>query len=151
MKEIQKIAGADSVAAQAASPERPTDTWDQAIANVRANLESQWDEKGEAWQKANPKGPWVNKKLNAWKKASAKRYGVALAAGGIVTDPTVALMGEAGREAVIPLEGPRAKRMLRGSGMGGTVVNLTLNGVLDAKDAARMLRPELDRLVRLAV
>lgn len=151
MKEIQKIAGGDSVAAQAASPERPTDTWDQAIANVRANLESQWDDKGEAWQKANPKGPWVNKKLNAWKKASAKRYGVALAAGGIVTDPTVALMGEAGREAVIPLEGPRAKRMLRGTGMGGPVVNLTLNGVLDAKDAARMLRPELDRLVRLAV
>ena len=151
MKEIQKIAGGDSVAAQAASPERPTDTWDQAIANVRANLESQWDDKGEAWQKANPKGPWVNKKLNAWKKASAKRYGVALAKGGIVTDPTVALMGEAGREAVIPLEGPRAKRMLRGTGMGGPVVNLTLNGVLDAKDAARMLRPELDRLVRLAV
>jgi hypothetical protein len=30
-------------------------------------------------------------------------------------------------------------------------VNLTFNGVLDAKDAARMLRPELDRLVRLAV
>ena len=41
--------------------------------------------------------------------------------------------------------------MLRGSGLGGTVINLTLNGVLDAKDAARVLRPELDRLVRLAV
>ena len=30
-------------------------------------------------------------------------------------------------------------------------INLVFNGVMNAKDAARMLRPELDRLVRLAV
>ena len=76
---------------------------------------------------------------------------MALALGGITQGPTNAMIGEAGAEAVIPLDGTRARRMLRGSGLGGTVINLTLNGVLDAKDAARVLRPELDRLVRLAV
>lgn len=77
---------------------------------------------------------------------------VALASGGIITSPTNALVGEAGREAVIPLDGARAKKMLSAAGVAGQpVVNLTFNGVMNAKDAARMLRPELDRLVRLAV
>lgn len=74
------------------------------------------------------------------------------ARGGIVSSLTNAIIGEAGPEAVIPLDSVQARRMLSGaSARGAGGVTLTFNGVLDAKDAARMLRPELDRLVRLAV
>lgn len=150
LKEIQAIGGSQGVGASGPGTENPMETWRQAIENVRRSLESQWDGMGEAWKKSNPKAKWVNNKLNAWKRNAAPRYGVALAKGGIVTKATMALMGEAGSEAVLPLEGPRAKRMLRGSGMGGTVVNLTFNGVLDAREAARVLQPELNRLVQAA-
>jgi hypothetical protein len=43
-----------------------------------------------------------------------------LAAGGIVTSPTLSLIGEAGPEAVIPLG--------QMGSMGGTTINLTING-----------------------
>jgi hypothetical protein len=46
-----------------------------------------------------------------------------LAAGGIVTSPTLAMIGERGPEAVIPLTGPNA-----GGGMGGNTVNINVNG-----------------------
>jgi hypothetical protein len=46
-----------------------------------------------------------------------------LAAGGIVTSPMLAMIGERGPEAVIPLTGPNA-----GAGMGGTNVNIHVNG-----------------------
>lgn len=73
------------------------------------------------------------------------------ATGGIVTGPINAIVGEAGPEAIIPLESGRARKMLQGAGANRGGISLTFNGVLDAKDAARKLRPELDRLVRLAV
>jgi hypothetical protein len=44
-----------------------------------------------------------------------------LAAGGIVTGPTLAMIGEAGPEAVIPLD--RMSQM-----GGGTTVNINVNG-----------------------
>lgn len=57
----------------------------------------------------------------------------ALADGGIVTKPTLALIGEAGAEAVVPLTGRN-----RGSIGGGTVINI--NGtVLDPEGTARAL------------
>jgi hypothetical protein len=46
-----------------------------------------------------------------------------LANGGIVTSPTLAMIGERGPEAVIPLTGPNA-----GAGMGGNTVNINVNG-----------------------
>jgi hypothetical protein len=46
-----------------------------------------------------------------------------LANGGIVTGPTLAMIGERGPEAVIPLTGPNA-----GGGMGGNTVNINVNG-----------------------
>jgi phage-related minor tail protein len=50
----------------------------------------------------------------------------ALAEGGIVTGPTLALIGEAGPEAVIPLD--------RAGGMGGGI-NITVNaGLLSSPD-----------------
>jgi hypothetical protein len=46
-----------------------------------------------------------------------------LANGGIVTSPTLAMIGEKGPEAVIPLSGPNA-----GGGLGGTNVTIHVNG-----------------------
>jgi len=46
-----------------------------------------------------------------------------LANGGIVNSPTLALIGERGPEAVIPLSGPNA-----GAGMGGNNVTINVNG-----------------------
>ena len=69
--------------------------------------------------------------------------------------PTRALIGEAGREAVVPLDNPigiraLAEAMQMAGSRGGTVVNLTFNGVLDAREAARVIQPELNRLVSVA-
>ena len=150
LSEIAAITGQAGVSPSGPGVESPRQTWSQAIESVRQRLESDWDQKSDSWKKSNPKRRWVNTKLEAWKKSNAAKYGVALAKGGITQGPTNALIGEAGREAVIPLEGPRARRMLRGSGMGGMVVNLTFNGVLDAREAARVLQPELNRLIRVA-
>jgi len=46
-----------------------------------------------------------------------------LANGGIVTSPTLAMIGERGPEAVIPLSGANA-----GGGMGGNTININVNG-----------------------
>jgi hypothetical protein len=51
----------------------------------------------------------------------------AMAAGGIVTGPTLALIGEAGPEAVVPLSG-------RNAGM-GTTINLTVNAGMGTNGA----------------
>lgn len=53
-----------------------------------------------------------------------------LAEGGIVTKPTLAMIGEAGPEAVIPLD--RA-----GGAMGG--INITVNGAIDPESTARQI------------
>jgi hypothetical protein len=50
------------------------------------------------------------------------------ATGGIVTRPTVALIGEAGPEAVVPLNRTPGSSPLPGGGGGNTVVNVTVNG-----------------------
>ena len=56
---------------------------------------------------------------------------VGFAEGGIVTRPTMGLVGEAGPEAIIPLD------KLRGGGLGGTVNNITIKveGGLDSAEA----------------
>lgn len=78
------------------------------------------------------------------------------ALGGIFTGPVNSLVGEAGDEAVIPLERPSGRQALAealeiaGGGGRSMVVNLTFNGVLDAREAARVLQPELNRLVSVA-
>jgi hypothetical protein len=55
----------------------------------------------------------------------------ALANGGIVTKPTLALIGEAGPEAVVPLS--------RGRGP-GNVYNITVSGALDPEAVARQIQ-----------
>ena len=153
LKEINQIAGSAGVGPSGPNVEKPKQTWNEAVASARQRLESNWEA-------AHPNGDvnsaaaqaWVKTKLDTWKKNHAALYGVALAKGGIVDHAMHALIGEAGPEAVIPLSSGRGKEMLAKAGAGGgNVVNLTFNGILDAKDAARALRPELDRLVRLAV
>ena len=71
-----------------------------------------------------------------------------LAKGGIVTKPTLAIVGEAGPEAVIPLS------KMGGTAAGGTVVNVTINGAVDPVSTARQIRQILEqdqrRLGRLA-
>ena len=53
------------------------------------------------------------------------------ATGGIVTQPTMALIGEAGPEAVVPLSQMPGASPLGGVGGGGgtTTINITVNGV----------------------
>lgn len=53
---------------------------------------------------------------------------VQLAKGGIVSQPTLALIGEAGPEAVVPLSGPNAKSI------GGNTYNFTVHGSIWALD-----------------
>lgn len=53
-----------------------------------------------------------------------------LAKGGIVTSPTLAMIGEAGPEAVIPLN--------KAGGMGNTY-NITVNGAIDSEGTARTI------------
>jgi hypothetical protein len=63
----------------------------------------------------------------------------AMAKGGIVTGPTLALIGEAGPEAVVPLSG-------RNSGLGNTI-NLTVNAGMGA-DGASIGREIVDAIKR---
>lgn len=65
-----------------------------------------------------------------------------LAEGGIVNGPTIAMIGEAGREAVVPLD--RAGSM--GFGGGGPTVNITINGDVSGEEIAEKIG---DRLVNI--
>jgi hypothetical protein len=67
-----------------------------------------------------------------------------MASGGIVTRPTLAIVGEAGPEAVVPLNQYRSS-----SGGGGTVINVNINGGLDsAETIARTVQTALLDLKR---
>jgi hypothetical protein len=57
-----------------------------------------------------------------------------LAAGGIVTSPTLALIGESGPEAVVPLD-----RGMGGGVGGGTTVNINFNGVTTREAADQVI------------
>lgn len=57
-----------------------------------------------------------------------------LAKGGIVTKPTLAMIGEAGPEAVVPLSGPNAP------GMGGATINVYMPAGADGDEVVRALQ-----------
>lgn len=66
----------------------------------------------------------------------------ALAAGGVVSRPTLALIGEAGPEAVVPLSGRNGRRaQAAGFGGGQTIQNFTINttGPVDEQALARSI------------
>ena len=67
-------------------------------------------------------GAAAGAKIGGGVGATMAGIGGAMAHGGIVTQPTVALIGEAGPEAVIPLTG-------NNGGMSDTVINLKLGGI----------------------
>jgi NAD(P)-dependent dehydrogenase (short-subunit alcohol dehydrogenase family) len=77
------------------------------------------------------------------------------ALGGITRGITIA--GEAGPEAIVPLTGSRGvaymarvmDEVMRSRGGGARVVNVTFEGVIDAREAARRIKPEIDRIVSL--
>lgn len=62
---------------------------------------------------------------------SSQQY-TPLAKGGIVTQATPILAGEAGPEAIIPLSGGRAKQYLEGNG--GVTINITIQGNANTED-----------------
>ena len=104
------------------------------------------DQVNKAIAKARTKKSKGGKKITAGERknieALAASLGVevpALAAGGIVTKPTLALIGEAGPEAVVPLSG-------RNAGMGNTI-NLTVNAGMGA-DGASIGREIVDAIKR---
>jgi len=133
---------------------RPREEWAKAVANVTASLENTWlrtHKDGNVNSKAARK--WIAGKLTAWKKKNAKKYGVTLASGGILTRPILA--GEAGAEAVIPLTGTRGRDYMarvmeqvarRGGGAGAVVVNVNGNE-FSAEEFARKIGPELRRQI----
>jgi TP901 family phage tail tape measure protein len=147
---IAKVPGAAAGSTPASVPEVETTraAYNEAVANVKRSLRKSYDRESNQFKKDNTFASYQNPRLRNWIKQNKAKFG--LADGGITKGPTTALIGEAGREAVIPLEGTRARRMLRATGMGGSVINLTFNGVLDAREAARVLQPELNRLIRVA-
>lgn len=70
--------------------------------------------------------------------------------GGIVTRPTLAVLGEAGAEAVVPLNRTRGNRPL--GGVGGQNVNITINEAIlnnpsNMRDFVRLLREEIGRTI----
>jgi TP901 family phage tail tape measure protein len=147
---IAKVPGAAAGSTPASVPEVETTraAYNEAVANVKRSLRKSYDRESKQFKKDNTYASYEKPRLRNWIKQNQAKYG--LADGGITKGPTAAIIGEAGREAVIPLEGTRARRMLRATGMGGSVINLTFNGVLDAREAARVLQPELNRLIRVA-
>lgn len=69
------------------------------------------------------------------------------ATGGIVTQPTLALIGEAGPEAVVPLsQMPGASALPSGMGGGGQTVNIYANVI--EKDTARWIVEQFDQARR---
>lgn len=78
-------------------------------------------------------GPWTfGLPDNMWR-------GLRLAQGGIIDSPTIAMLGEQGREVVVPLDRPdRATQLINQTGIGGetVVINQTINA-LDPYEAAR--------------
>jgi phage-related protein len=94
----------------------------------------------------------LKRRQQAWLRDNPRPAAI----GGIFTGPVNSLVGEAGDEAVIPLERPSGRQALAealelaGGGGRSMVVNLTFNGVLDAREAARVIQPELNRLVSVA-
>lgn len=73
------------------------------------------------------------------------------ATGGIVTSPTIGLIGEAGPEAIIPLSAFTGGSALAGNGStngGGIIINITGNNISSAMDLRRIADAVGDEIVR---
>src|SRR5690606_32937708 len=114
----------------------------EAFAEVLKELGFTTEELNEQFSRMVYNLPYGYRVERAIFEASPPRI-PALAAGGIVTRPTLALVGEAGPEAVVPLD--------RG-GIDGVYVHIERMEVQDGRDFGRRLDEELRRrgLVRAA-
>lgn len=62
------------------------------------------------------------------------------AEGGLISEPTLAIMGEAGREAVIPLDDPQATKQMRDAGIGGdTHHHWHIDGVISSDNLQKVV------------
>ena len=118
------------------------------IDQLMAGITEKWDEWSSWWENIGEKiagflggdsdGNWVNDD-KVW------TYEPAMATGGIVTRPTRALIGEAGAEAVLPLERNTGwidllASKLNGAGAGGGDIYITVNAPTgNAPDIVRAL------------
>jgi hypothetical protein len=63
------------------------------------------------------------------------------AEGGLITAPVKALMGEAGREAVIPLDDPNAQQTMKNAGLGGdTHIHLNVKGLVSPSTLSKVCK-----------
>lgn len=112
----------------------------QSIVDVSADLYDRFEELGLTVERTNQAmGEFVRNVPRLFKTALVRGQiasAVPLANGGIVTRPTLAMVGERGPEIVIPLD--------RSEGAGQTVVHVTINGDVYGVD-------DLDRRVRRSV
>ena len=77
-------------------------------------------------------------------KASGGTFNVpGFADGGIVTSPTLAMVGEAGPEAIIPLSDA-------GAGGFGTTINITINGDVSGEELVQKVGDKLVRILQLS-
>lgn len=74
----------------------------------------------------------------------------ALAQGGIVTQPTLALIGEAGPEAVVPLSSPQGRSAVGGVQIAQGAVQININGPVDQSSLGSIERIVNEALARLA-
>lgn len=129
--------------------------WKQARAARLEELKKPFKLKKSDGGTAITKAEWdkINAGLDKWDANHPKPK--ALAMGGVLRRAVLA--GEAGPEAVLPLSSGRAQKMLAGAldgadrirgGGSTTVVNVTVSGnEFSARDFAKKLQPELNRLV----
>ncbi len=67
----------------------------------------------------------------------------AYASGGLVTEPTLALLGETGPEMVVPLSNPYRGQSRAASGIGGITINAPHARYIDGRTAAQLVRQGL--------
>lgn len=124
------------------------------LADARSDLKkAEKDDDQKAAASARRRIDRLNNALATKNAEKPKRADFGLAKGGVLKQQ-VFTAGEGGPEAVIPLDSGRAKRLLAeavGSGATSgraTIINVTVNGnEFSARDFARKLQPELNRLV----
>lgn len=99
----------------------------------------------------------INFSLPSWiPGVGGKSFGInipeipALAKGGIVDQPTLALIGEAGPEAVVPLSSPQGRSAVGGVNIAPGAVQITINGPVDQSTLGSVERIVQEALAKLA-
>jgi len=151
----QPIEGPSPEAAPESAQGETYDEWRKRRGNFIRALQKAKQGKGgfTREEQTNFRLKWKALTLAEWESKNIEPPRAAL--GGITRGLTIA--GEAGAEAIIPLTGTRgrdymARVMEEASRRSGGSKNVVVNfyGVLDAREAARRIKPEIDRIVSIA-